>query len=311
MFSVISNNYSSKQWKQWGYNVKIINLRQDSKEWHEFRQNGIGSSDIATVMGISPYKSAYSLWEEKTGRTPFPQRPNLAMQHGKREEPKALAWIQKHRKKDYQPIVVQHDQYPFLYASLDAYSRLDNGMIEIKAPYSAKNQAIRAYEDLPEYWVMQAVYQQIFVQTEKCEILIWADDQPNPIRIPISKDLQNQMIEKAKHFWEYNVVCDFLPESGNTKLTIENQELETYLDLYSDFQVQEKLIKEKKESVKSKILSFCNGKDSYETKSHNITLYLPSGGYDYKKMISDNIDLSKYKKPGKETYMIRAKKAFV
>jgi predicted phage-related endonuclease len=35
---------------------------------HEFRRTGIGGSDVAAVLGISRYKSAFQLWQEKTGQ---------------------------------------------------------------------------------------------------------------------------------------------------------------------------------------------------------------------------------------------------
>ena len=36
------------------------------EEWLDIRQQGIGSSDAAVAVGLSPYKSALSLWLEKT-----------------------------------------------------------------------------------------------------------------------------------------------------------------------------------------------------------------------------------------------------
>ena len=33
------------------------------------RSKGIGGSDVATVLGLNPYKTPLSLWEEKTGKT--------------------------------------------------------------------------------------------------------------------------------------------------------------------------------------------------------------------------------------------------
>lgn len=39
---------------------------QDSPEWHEFRAGVIGSSDVASVLGVG-FKSAYTLWHEKRG----------------------------------------------------------------------------------------------------------------------------------------------------------------------------------------------------------------------------------------------------
>lgn len=40
--------------------------KQGSPEWHAARDAGIGSSDIAPVLGIG-YKSAFTLWHEKVG----------------------------------------------------------------------------------------------------------------------------------------------------------------------------------------------------------------------------------------------------
>ncbi|MFG3051802.1 YqaJ viral recombinase family protein [Kitasatospora sp. NPDC048239] len=38
-----------------------------SPEWHAARANGIGGSEIAAVMGLSPFESAFSLWHRKQG----------------------------------------------------------------------------------------------------------------------------------------------------------------------------------------------------------------------------------------------------
>lgn len=38
-----------------------------NSEWLEIRRQGIGGSDVAAILGISKYKSAMSLWLEKTG----------------------------------------------------------------------------------------------------------------------------------------------------------------------------------------------------------------------------------------------------
>ena len=38
------------------------------EEWLAVRKRGIGSSDAAAAVGLSPYKSQLELWLEKTGR---------------------------------------------------------------------------------------------------------------------------------------------------------------------------------------------------------------------------------------------------
>lgn len=39
-------------------------------EWLKIRSQYIGGSDAGAVIGMNPYKSAYTLWAEKTGRVP-------------------------------------------------------------------------------------------------------------------------------------------------------------------------------------------------------------------------------------------------
>jgi len=40
----------------------------DRAAWLAKRQKGIGGSDLAALLGLSPYKTPFALWQEKTGR---------------------------------------------------------------------------------------------------------------------------------------------------------------------------------------------------------------------------------------------------
>ena len=39
-------------------------------DWLEWRRNGIGASEVAGVLGLSPWQSPWSIWAEKTGLIP-------------------------------------------------------------------------------------------------------------------------------------------------------------------------------------------------------------------------------------------------
>ena len=49
-----------------GKDFEIIRCR-NNEEWLQQRTHGIGGSDVAAIMGISKYKSAYALYMEKVG----------------------------------------------------------------------------------------------------------------------------------------------------------------------------------------------------------------------------------------------------
>jgi putative phage-type endonuclease len=56
------------------------------EEWLTARRSGIGGSDAAAVLGVSPWKSRFSLWAEKTGLAVESPEETEAMEWGKRLE---------------------------------------------------------------------------------------------------------------------------------------------------------------------------------------------------------------------------------
>ena len=51
-------------------------------EWLDLRRTGIGGSDAGAIMGVSPYKGAFSVWADKMGKLP-PIEDNEAMRQGR------------------------------------------------------------------------------------------------------------------------------------------------------------------------------------------------------------------------------------
>lgn len=50
-------------------------------QWLELRKDGIGSSEVPTILGLNPYETPYQLWRRKTGRDE-PRPENFAMTAG-------------------------------------------------------------------------------------------------------------------------------------------------------------------------------------------------------------------------------------
>ncbi len=49
------------------YEVYADSRQITREEWLEHRKSGIGGSDAGAIMGVSPYKGAYSVWADKMG----------------------------------------------------------------------------------------------------------------------------------------------------------------------------------------------------------------------------------------------------
>lgn len=69
-----------------------------SEAWHDARRHGIGASEIAAVIGISPYLSAFNLWHRKAGNiAPDTYADSPEMEWGRRFEDVILArWFDDH-----------------------------------------------------------------------------------------------------------------------------------------------------------------------------------------------------------------------
>lgn len=48
---------------------------KDRAEWLEYRKDGIGSSEVATILGLNPWETPYQLWRRKKGWTPPKTKP--------------------------------------------------------------------------------------------------------------------------------------------------------------------------------------------------------------------------------------------
>lgn len=71
--------------------VLILPAGADRDEWLEARQAGIGASEIAAVMGISPYDSPFSLWWRK--RNGWQTEANAEMSTGTFLEDTIANWF--------------------------------------------------------------------------------------------------------------------------------------------------------------------------------------------------------------------------
>lgn len=67
--------------------LEKVKLKHNSPEWLQFRKSGIGGSEAAAILGLSPFKTNVEVWEEKVGlREPKDISDNPAVKYGKQAE---------------------------------------------------------------------------------------------------------------------------------------------------------------------------------------------------------------------------------
>ena len=103
---------------------KILDKSNMTEEdWQAYRekQKGIGGSDVATILGLNPYKSVFTLWLEKTGQIEPPVLNNEYIEWGNILEPVIREKFAKETGFEVEENhwVMLHDQHDFMVANVD------------------------------------------------------------------------------------------------------------------------------------------------------------------------------------------------
>lgn len=134
---------------------QLVDLKQNSPEWEEWRFAGIGASDAPSIMGENRFKSARELLYEKQNRISPPM--NAQMLNGSRLEGTAREKYSKQYGINLSPLCVQSIDHNWLRASLDAITSERDHLVEIKCGQSAYKQAQRGI--VPDYYYGQLQHQ--------------------------------------------------------------------------------------------------------------------------------------------------------
>ena len=135
-------------------------------EWLLLRRQGLGSSDAAPAMGLSPWTSAYSLWAEKSGLLPETE-DNERFLWGRLLEPVVLAeceargWITGPME---QHLMVRSIERPWMLANPDGLT--DDEVVEAKTSDGWNKDKWTA--GVPDQYVLQAMWLMAVTGRRRC-----------------------------------------------------------------------------------------------------------------------------------------------
>lgn len=142
-------------------------MEQDTPEWHALRATKIGASDAPVIMGVSPWKTPYQLWQEKLGLVESHQS-NVAMLRGKLMESQARKCFQKCTGIQIYPSVVLSKKYPWMMASLDGIDSSKTVAVEIKCP-GRDDHSTALDGQIPEKYIPQLYHQMIVCELDSIQ----------------------------------------------------------------------------------------------------------------------------------------------
>ena len=195
-----------------GYKPNII--RPNSREeWLKAREDGIGASEVASVIGLSPWDSPFSLWLKKTGQVP-PVEETVAMHMGHLLEPViAQLWIEhtggKIVKASEKDIIYQDPEHPWRKVTPDRIAS------EINPETGKKGKCLLEFkstsqdfdpEDPPIYYVAQCQYQ-MHVTGIHVDYLCWLTNGRyyNHSRLTYDKEFAEYIVGRVDEFYLENI----------------------------------------------------------------------------------------------------------
>lgn len=208
--------------------ILTVEEAQDRSKWEALRKQGIGGSDVAAVMGYSKYKSAYSLWCEKTGQVEPEDISNKEFViWGNKNEPNiADRFEEVTGKKVRRCGTLADEEYPFLHANIDRWVVGENAGLEIKTAGLTKANAWKD-DELPDDYYCQCCYYMAITGADRwyIAVLIGGNDFKWKT-IERNEDDVKAVRDAAINFWQNNVMGGVAPEiDGNdgTTETIKKQ----------------------------------------------------------------------------------------
>ena len=188
------------------------------------RKGFIGGSDVASILGLSPWKSAYALWEEKTTEFMEPEdvQREKVFRRGKKLEPIVIEMLQEERDVWITERNVIHvdAEYDFLRAEIDFGHMIDpdrniigNGDVKTVHPYAAADWGDEGTDQFPPYYAVQFQYGLGITPDRPSTLvaaLIGADDL-RVYQIPRDEEVIAWIRGAAIDFWFNNVIANVPP----------------------------------------------------------------------------------------------------
>lgn len=165
-------------------------------DWLAIRRTGIGSSDIAGVLGLSPWSSPYTVWADKRGILP-PVEETPEMEVGTElEEPVARLFQRRHG----YPVrrvraILRHPEHSFALANLDRVT--DHGQADVEIKVTGQR-----WDEIPAHYMAQVQWQLGVTGLPRAYLVPLAGTSLTPFRIDRDEELIGAMFEAARAFWE-------------------------------------------------------------------------------------------------------------
>ncbi len=170
--------------------------------FHAERRLGIGGSDVAPILGLSPWRTALDVYLEKTGEAE-PQHDSEAMLWGRVLEPVIRRqYAERTGRTVMTPEAITSERYPFMRANADGITD-DGRVLEIKTARTADGWGESGSDEIPQAYLLQVQHYMLVTALPVADVAVLIGGSDLRIyEVPADRDIHEILIEAEARFWQ-------------------------------------------------------------------------------------------------------------
>ena len=190
-----------------------------SEQWHEIRSQGIGGSELGTILGLNPWESAYTLFHKRLGNIEDSVGNNWAIRFGNAfEQPILDLYAEEHPDEELLLTGTYINKNArWMHANPDALAKVNGEwkIIEVKT-------ARAGWSELPPHYEAQVVWYMMVTGIKKATLVAVAGMTWQEFHIDYDEFMANAYKARAFKFWEA-YMSQVAPDWDGSKSTYETQ----------------------------------------------------------------------------------------
>lgn len=204
----------------------LLNVTEE--EWLQMRTEGIGGSDAAKVLGISPWGTKYDLWHDKVGISPLNDDKNsmildaghhlenfVAQLYGYLQNANANGEESEKVKIFEKKIMYRHPLYPFMQGDIDRFIEKDGKVSILEIKTTSDNNKSEWFSDsgkpiIPKHYECQVRHYMAVMNIDEADICcLFCNEQFRVLASILESDVsipEDKFSEYAEEYFIPNLV---------------------------------------------------------------------------------------------------------
>jgi putative phage-type endonuclease len=273
--------------------------------WRMDREKGVGGSEIASILGISPWLTAYQLWEYKTGKKESKDMSTLShIQRGILGEKMARRILEDKYKRKYVPHTWTIEGTPYR-CSDDGFC-CDNEILEIKCMGQEAHEKVREGY-IPEYYMTQCIWNLFVSGAEQCRFVSFRPEDEDMIEIVVrpSPRVATKYRAAVDKFWECVTKNMPPPLSDRDAETIQDAAFSSLEKQWVSLKDEQTRLQERIDEIEGSLRGYTSKHPRVKGDLIQITRTTRLGSVDYKRAFSEvGISLDDYRREPTELVRI-------